>query len=85
MKGKMKTLDGIWKKHGREAFLEAARDYSCHVQDTVEATISEMESRWYDAEHTMTEAEKMVRDYNDELCSLSEEASFSAMDMGQVM
>lgn len=85
MKGKMKTLDGIWKKHGREAFLETARDYSCRVQDTVEATISEMESRWYDAEHTMTEVEKMVSDYNNGLCSLSAEASFAAMDMGQAM
>lgn len=84
MKVKMKTLDGIWKKHGRDAFLEAARDYSCHVQSTVEATISEMESRWYDAEHTMTEAEKMLRDYNGGRCVLST-ASFAAMDMGQAM
>ena len=62
--GKMKTLHGLCKKIGREAFLEAAKCYSNHVQDTVDATLSEMESRWYDTAHTMTEAEKMVDDYN---------------------
>ena len=62
--GKMKTLHGLYKKLGREAFLEAAKCYSNHVQDTVDATLSEMESRWYDPAHTMTEAEKMVADYN---------------------
>ena len=62
--GKMKTLHGLYKKIGREAFLEAAKCYSNNVQDTVDATLSEMESRWYDSAHTMTEAEKMVADYN---------------------
>ena len=62
---KMKTLHGLYKKIGRDAFLEAARCYSSHVKDTVDATLSEMESRWYDSAHTMTEAEKMVADYND--------------------
>lgn len=62
--GKMKTLHGLYKKIGRDAFLEAARCYSNHVCDTVDATLSEMESRWYDQAHTMTEAEKMVADYN---------------------
>ena len=62
--GKMKTLHGLYKKIGREAFLEAAKCYSNHVQDTVDATLSEMESRWYDQAHTITEAEKMVADYN---------------------
>ena len=63
MKGKMRTLYGIYKKHGRDAFLDAAKDYSAHVRDTVEDTLAEMESRWYDGGHTMTEAEKMVDDY----------------------
>ena len=62
--GKMKTLHGLYKKIGRDAFLEAAKCYSDHVQDTIDATLSEMESRWYDSAHTMTEAEKMVDDYN---------------------
>lgn len=62
--GKMKTLHGLYKKIGREAFLEAAKCYSNHVCDTVDATLSEMETRWYDTAHTMTEAEKMVADYN---------------------
>ena len=62
--GKMKTLHGLYKKIGREAFLEAAKCYSNNVQDTVDATLSEMESRWYDSANTMTEAEKMVADYN---------------------
>ena len=62
--GKMKTLHGLYKKIGRDAFLEAAKCYSNHVHDTVDATLSEMESRWYDTAHTMTEADKMVSDYN---------------------
>ena len=62
--GKMKTLHGLYKKIGRDAFLEAARCYSNHVCETVDATLSEMESRWYDTAHTMTEADKMVSDYN---------------------
>ena len=59
----MKTLYGLYKRLGRDAFLEAAKFYSNHVQDTIEATLTEMESRWYDASHTLTEAEKMVEDY----------------------
>ena len=60
--GKMKTLFGLYKKVGRDAFLEAATYYSDHVCDTVDATLDEMETRWYDSAHTMTEAEKMVED-----------------------
>lgn len=71
MKGKMRTLYGIYKKHGRDAFLDAAKDYSAHVRDTVEDTLAEMESRWYDGGHTMTEAEKMVDDYNHGLTALN--------------
>ena len=62
--GKMKTLYGLYKILGRDHFLSAAKQYSKHVSNTVEATLAEMESRWYDAEHTITEAEKMVADYN---------------------
>ena len=53
---KMKTLYGLYKRMGRDAFLEAAKGYSDHVCDTVEATLSEMETRWFDAKHTQTEA-----------------------------
>lgn len=62
--GKMKTLHGLYKTLGRDLFLALAKNYSDHVQDTIDATLSEMESRWYDQEHTITEAEKMVKDYN---------------------
>ena len=59
MRGKMKTIHGIYKKHGRAEFLEAAKDYSSHVHpESIDKTIDEMESRWFDARHTMTEAEK---------------------------
>lgn len=81
--GKMKTLHGLYKRLGRDAFLEAAKHYSNHVHDTVEATLAEMESRWYDAAHTMTEAEKMVADYNDGLLPLAQSELLSAPDMGQ--
>lgn len=81
--GKMKTLHGLYKKFGRAAFLEAARCYSNHVGDTIEATLSEMESRWYDRAHTMTEAEKMLEDYNNGVSPLNEMLSFPSVDMGQ--
>lgn len=71
MKGKMKSLYGIYKKHGREAFLDAAKNYSAHVSDTIEDTLAEMESRWFDAGQTMTEAEKMIADYNNGLTALN--------------
>lgn len=50
MAGKIKSIHGIYKKHGREAFLEAAAYYSDHVNpNSIDKTIDEMESRWYDA------------------------------------
>ena len=62
--GKMKTLHGLYKTLGRDLFLELAKNYSNNVHDTIDATLWEMESRGYDKEHTITEAEKMVADYN---------------------
>jgi len=82
-RGKMKTLYGLYKKFGAEAFLDAAKEYSDHVKPTVEATLAEMESRWYDRAHTMTEAEKMVDDYNKGLLSLNCPQSMAAIDLGQ--
>lgn len=72
MSGKMKSIYGIYKKIGREEFLSTASLYSSHVKETVEGTLSEMESRWYDSSHTLTEAEKMLEDYNSGIISLSE-------------
>ena len=74
--GKMKTLHGLYKKVGRDAFLEAAKFYSGHVKDSIDATLSEMESRWYDSAHTITEAEKMIEDYNNGVCILCQYESF---------
>ena len=82
MKGKMKSLYGIYKKHGREAFLDAAKSYSVHVSDTIEDTLSAMESRWYDGSQTMTEAEKMIDDYNNGLTPLNEQ-EHPSVDMVQ--
>lgn len=74
MPGKMKSIHGIYKKHGREEFLEAAKFYSEHVNPfSINKTIDAMESRWYDGQQTMTEAEKMVEDYNNGLTVLNEE------------
>lgn len=64
MSGKVKSLHGVYKALGRDAFLAAAKMYSTHVQKAVEATLSQMESHWYDAAKTVTEAEEMVNDYN---------------------
>ena len=62
--GKMKTLHGLYKKLGRDLFLEVAKNYSDHVHNTIDATLNEMECRWFDREHTITEGDKMVADYN---------------------
>ena len=80
---KMRTIEGLYKKMGRDAFLEVAKHYSNHVKDSVEATLGEMESRWYDASHTMTEAEKMVDDYNRGLFGLVQGESLAVIDAGQ--
>ena len=63
MSRKVKSLHGVYKALGRDAFLAAAKVYSEHVQKTVEATLSEMEGHWYDAARTITEADKMVSDF----------------------
>lgn len=81
-RGKMKSLHGLYKALGKDRFLELAGHYSNHVRDTVEGTLDEMECRWYDAEHTVTEAEKMVDDYNKGLLPGQREALSSA-DMEQ--
>ena len=41
------------------------------MRAAMEDTLAEMESRWYDGGHTMTEAEKMVDDYNNGLTALN--------------
>lgn len=80
--GKIKSVHGIYKKHGRDAFLEAAEYYSDHVNHgSIDKTIDEMESRWYDSSHTLTEAEKMVEDYNNGLTILNDQ-SLAATDTG---
>ena len=48
----------------------------------VEKTIDEMESRWYDRSHTLTEAEKMVEDYNNGNTILNDDC-FAFVDAGQ--
>jgi len=84
-KGKMKSVYGIYKKHGRDDFLDAASYYSEHVNyDSIDKTIDEMESRWYDSSHTLTEAEKMVEDYNNGLTVLNDQ-SLAITDTGMVM
>lgn len=41
-----------------------------------------MESRWYDGSQTVTEAEKMIDDYNNGLTPLNEQ-EYSSVDMAQ--
>ena len=43
MAGKIKSIHGIYKKHGREAFLEAAAYYSDHVNPN---SIDKISMRW---------------------------------------
>ena len=85
MAGKIKSIHGIYKKYGRDAFLDAAEYYSDHVnRGSIEKTIDEMESRWYDSSHRQTEAEKMVEDYNNGLTVLNN-PNLACTDTGQGM
>lgn len=85
MAGKIKSIHGSYKKYGREAFLEAAAYYSDHVNsNSIDKTIDEMESRWYDATHRQTEAEKMVEDYNNGQTILND-PDLACTDTGQAM
>lgn len=71
---KIQSVYGIYKKHGREAFLSAAEHYSDNVDwDSVEKTVSNMESTFYSERHNLTEAEKMVKDYNNGLTILNDD------------
>lgn len=73
---KIQSVYGIYRKHGREAFLSAAEHYSDNVDwRSVENTISNMESTFYSKSHNLTEAEKMVKDYNNGLTILNEDNS----------
>lgn len=73
---KVQSVCGIYKKHGREAFLSAAEHYSDNVDwNSVEKTVSNMESTWYRDKHNLTEAEKMVKDYNNGLTILNDNNS----------
>lgn len=85
MAGKIKSIHGIYKKHGREAFLEATAYYSNRVNpNSIDKTIDEMESHWYDANQQQTEAEKMVEDYNNALTILND-PDLACADIGQTM
>ncbi|MBQ3613807.1 MAG: hypothetical protein II989_06915 [Bacteroidales bacterium] len=42
-----------------------------------------MESRWYDSAHTMTEAEKMIADYNNGDIVYAQNDSLAYVDVGQ--
>lgn len=85
MAGKIKSVHGIYKKHGRDEFLEAAASYSAHIDPfSIDKTIDEMESRWYDGDQTVTEAEKMVEDYNNGLTALNEQAACPGMTQAEM-
>ena len=80
--GKMKSLYGLYKTLGREKFLEVAKNYSDHVMETIDATLDEMEFRWFDKDHTITEAEKMVSDYNrGKLIGFDQEATLNSPEL----
>ena len=63
-RGKMKKLCGLYKKLGRDGFLEAKKQPSNHAYDTVETAIDDTKSRWFGEDHTLTEADLIVRDCN---------------------
>lgn len=83
MSGKMKSIHGIYKKHGREAFLEAAKWYSEKVNPfSIDKTIDAMESSWYDEGKGVTEAEQMVKDYNQGRTVLNEGGALEVEQAG---
>ena len=73
MPGKMKTAYGVYKKIGKEAFLQAAKRYIQDVDaSSIDKALSSLESRWYDPQRNITIADKMVWDYNHGKLSLSD-------------
>ena len=63
-RGKMKKLCGLYKKLGRDGFLEAKKQPSNHAYDTVETAIDDTKSRWFDEDHAPIEAKIMILDCN---------------------
>ena len=52
------------EKVGREAFPETEKLSSGNAHDTVETAIDDTKSRWFGEDHTLTEADLIVRDCN---------------------
>ena len=66
----------------QEGYLDVNEVKKAVNPDSVEKTIDEMESRWYDRSHTLTEAEKMVEDYNNGNTILNDDC-LAFVDTGQ--
>ena len=63
----------LQKTEKSEPYIEeASKFYTDKAHDTVEATLSEMESRWYNSKIMMTLADKMLDDYNKGKCVLNQ-------------
>ena len=60
-------------------FFRSYKDFTDAHIDAIEILVSKL----YASAHTMTEAEKMVEDYNNGLTILNENQSFAAIDMAQ--
>ena len=52
------------EKLRREAFPEAVKQSSGHAYDIVETAIDDTESHWFDEDHALTAADRMVLDCN---------------------
>ena len=65
----------------QEGYLDINEVRKAVNPDSVEKTIDEMESRWYDPKHQQTEAEKMLEDYNNGLTILNDQ-SLAYVDTG---
>ena len=63
MSGKVKDLHGVYKALGRDAFLFAALNYTNIEPLSVDKTLLHMEGTWEDEALEITEADRMVSDY----------------------
>ena len=61
---RVKTIENLAKKVGKERFLKMAGYFSCHVRPTVSDTIYEMTSRWYNFSDRVLESDKLLDEYN---------------------
>ena len=79
--GAQNTTDGRWSITYDELSHHFGVDKN-DINGNAQLLADALESRWYDRSHTLTEAEKMVEDYNDGNTILNDDC-LAFVDAGQ--